>query len=75
MEAFKTRLEGRSPLGRTADAAVGLADWLKGRPLLTPLGIPHNRHMGKTQAPGTVPRPARRGRVRVSRKRRDDTPF
>jgi len=47
MEAFETWLEGRSPLGRTADAAMrlvdwglvgfALTDWLKRRPLLTPL--------------------------------------
>jgi len=46
MEAFETWLEGRSPLGRTADAAMrlvdwglvgfALTDWLKRRPLLTP---------------------------------------
>ena len=48
MEAFETWLEGRSPLGRTADAAMrlvdwglvgfALTDWIKRRPLLPPYG-------------------------------------
>jgi len=61
MEAFETWLEGRSPLGRTADAAMrlvdwglvgfALTDWLKRRPLLTPLWMPDKRRMGKAPAP------------------------